>query len=145
MAYQTNELTFELPQGLKDKSMNIFTLHDDGPSEFSMVISRVPLHEGQTLADYTALQVQEMQKKMPAFSLLAQSQRQVAGEPAAFVEFVWRAEAGIMHQRQVSFAPPGRGLVVLITGTCKNRFSPEWEQAFQSVINSMKLQEPVTV
>jgi len=143
MTYRTNELTIELPQGLKDKSMNIFTLHDDGPSEFSLVISRVPLHEGQTLADYTALQVQEMQKKMPAFSLVAQSQTQVAAEQAEFLEFVWRGEAGIMHQRQFSFVPPGRGLVVLITGTCKNRFSPEWEQAFQSVIDSIKLQESV--
>ena len=145
MTYRTNELDFELPQGLKDKSMNIFTLHDDGPSEFSMVISRVPLREGQTLADYTALQVQEMQKKMPAFSLLRQSQTQVDGEPAAFLEFAWRAEAGIMHQRQVSFAPKERGLVVMITGTCQNRFSPEWEQAFESAINSIKLQEPVRV
>jgi len=143
MTYRTNELEFELPSGLKDKSMNIFTLHDDGPSEFSMVISRVPLHEGQTVADYTKLQVQEMQKKMPGFSLLSQSEKTVGGETGAFLEFLWRADGGIMHQRQVSLAPPGRKLVMIITGTCQNRFSPKWEQAFESVINSINLQEPV--
>jgi hypothetical protein len=139
MTYSTNELSFDLPSGLKDRSINIFSLKDEGPSEFSLVISRVPLHEGQTVADYTSLQLKEMQAKMPAFVLLERSAKQVSGEAAEFVEFTWKAEAGTMHQRQVSFATPGRGLVLVFTGTCMERFTPEWAKAFDAAVASVKI------
>ena len=139
MTYRTNEFLFDLPQGLKDKTVNIFSATDNGPSPFSLVVSRVPLLEGQTVADYARLQVQEMQAKMPSFTLLEQSDKKVDGEPAMFLEFVWKTESGAMHQRQILFAIPGRKLVVMFTGTCPEPFPPEWEKAFEAAAASVKI------
>ena len=141
MTYRTNEMTFDLPQGLKDKSLNVFALTDEGPSEFSFVISRVPIHQDQTLADYTSLLIAEMQTKMPSFALLNRSERKVAGEPATYLEFVWKAEDGMMHQRQVIFAPPGRDIALLFTGTCPGRFTSTHAEAFEAAVDSVKLEK----
>jgi hypothetical protein len=142
MIYHTNELAIELPEGLRDKSLNIFTLTDEGPSEFSFVISRVPLHAGKSLADCVSSLVDEMKEKMPSFALLNRSDdKKVAGEPATHLEFVWKAQNGVMHQRQVAFAAPGGGMVVILTGTCQDKFTPQWAQAYEVAVNSVRLEK----
>ncbi len=36
--YHANSATFALPDRLRDKSVHMFTLNDEGPSDFTMVI-----------------------------------------------------------------------------------------------------------
>ena len=140
MIYQTNELTFNLPDGLLDRTVNIFALSDDGPGEFGLVVSRVPLKGGQTLRSYAVTQVAEMRNRMPAFVLIHELEGTVRGQPAMSLEFTWKSEAVTLHQRQVSFvvAATGGPVVMMITGTCRDRFSPKWTQAFEAAIESVQ-------
>jgi len=48
-AYHTNELSFDLPEAIKDKTHHIFSLTDAGPSPFNLVISRHPIGDEETL------------------------------------------------------------------------------------------------
>jgi hypothetical protein len=141
MIYRTNEFTFELPAGLKDKSVNIFSLTDDGPSEFGIVITRVPLNSNESLENYTSRQVAELKAKLPGFRCDTEAGTQVQGNPAIFLEFAWRTDAGFIHQRQVSWVMDtvGQLVVLTLTGTCRDKYSPEWSQVFQSVIDSIQI------
>jgi hypothetical protein len=50
--HHTHELSFELPDGLEDRTHHIFTLRDDGPSELTVTLSRQPISESETFATY---------------------------------------------------------------------------------------------
>jgi len=140
MTYRTNELTFNLPDGLLDRTVNIFSLTDEGPSEFGLVVTRVPLKAGQSLHSYAATQVAEMRTRMPQFVLIHEIEGVVRGQPAMLLEFTWRSESMTLHQRQVSFRMNALGgpVVVMMTGTCRDRFSPKWNKAFEAAVESVQ-------
>ena len=50
--YHANHATFELPAQLKDKTMHMFTLRDDGPSEFNVVVSHADVKPEERLDQF---------------------------------------------------------------------------------------------
>jgi hypothetical protein len=145
--YHANHATFELPAQLKDRTMHMFTLRDDGPSEFNVVISHADVKPEERLEEFGDRLAMELTRALPRFQLKAMTERKVDGTPALELVYSWRNEAGTMHQRQVitlvAGVKPGTREALLIAATCLSAFSDEWNDAFDAIVDSIKLRRPL--
>lgn len=145
--YHANHATFELPAQLKDKTMHMFTLRDDGPSEFNVVVSHADVKPEESLDQFGDRLVKELTRALPRFQLKAMTDRSVDGAPALELAYSWRNEAGFMHQRQVitlvAGSKPGTIEAMLMAATCLREFSDEWNAAFDAIVDSIKLRRPL--
>jgi len=141
--YRTNAATFELPTKLKDKTMHIFALTDDGPSEFSMVISHAELHPDEELEDFSERLVAELGRALPKFDMKRRSEQMLDGAAAIELSYSWRNDGHFMHQRQVIAilpALPGASRrAMLIAATCMKPFNEEWNATFDAILSSLKI------
>jgi len=149
MQYHTNSATFELPAQLKDKSMHMFVIRDDGPSEFSVVMSQADIEPEETLAGFGQRLLAEMGRALPRFQLRGMKDTQVGGSPAIELAYNWRKESSFMHQRQavvlVEGGAPGSRQAMMVTATCLAAFSDEWNAAFDIILSSMTLRKPLSL
>jgi hypothetical protein len=145
--YHANHATFELPAQLKDKTMHMFTLRDDGPSEFNVVVSHADVKPEEKLDQFGDRLAQELTRALPRFQLKSMTERSVDGAPALELAYSWRNEAGFMHQRQVitlvQGSKPGTIEAMLMAATCLREFSDEWNAAFDAIVDSIKLRRPL--
>jgi len=137
--FHANEFVLNLPEQLKDRSVNVFSLTDEGPSEFSVVIARDKLKSGETLAGYVERQLQLLGQRAPLFRLHHEKQLVVDKQPAIEADYSWMTQEGKMHQRQVAFLTAPSGTVLLFTATCKEQIGPKWEAAFNEILASLRL------
>ncbi|CUI07028.1 DcrB-related protein [Massilia antarctica] len=147
MLYHANDLIFELPARLKDKTMHMFTLSDDGASEFSMVVSHAETQPGEALEEFGARLIQEMMRALPKFQLRHNLDAVLDNAAALDLAYSWRRDGIFMHQRQVIALTqgdsPGSTRAILIAATCLSAFSDEWSAAFDRVLASVKLRRPL--
>ena len=145
--YHANHATFELPAQLKDKTMHMFTLRDDGPSEFNVVVSHADVKPEEHLDQFGDRLVKELTRALPRFQLKTMTDRSVDGAPALELAYSWRNEAGYMHQRQVitlvGGSKPGTIEAMLMAATCLREFSDEWNAAFDAIVDSIRLRRPL--
>jgi hypothetical protein len=144
-AYYANELVFECPSELKDKTHHIFALSDDGPSVFNVVISRNSIAIEETLQTYGARLIKELQSALPQFRLLGRDETVVAGERALRLEFRWVMQGTPMRQTQISFFHTleyDRRQVIQIAGTVTDGLAEPWDQVFENIIASIRLRTP---
>ena len=146
--YHTNSATFELPGQLKDKTMHMFTLSDDGPSDFSMVISHADTQPGEQLQDFGTRLMTELGRALPRFQLRSMTERMVDGASAIELAYSWRNDGNFMHQRQlitlVEGPVEGSVQAVLIAATCLKPFTDEWNATFDHMLDSVKLRRPLS-
>lgn len=149
MQYHINSATFELPAQLKDKSMHMFVMRDDGPSEFSVVMSHADIEREESLADFGDRLHKELARALPRFQLRGLRDCLVGASPAIELAYSWRKESNFMHQRQavvlVQGATPGSRQALLIAATCLNAFTDEWNSAFENLLASITLRNPLSV
>lgn len=147
LLYHANHATFELPAQLKDKTMHMFTLRDDGPSEFNVVVSQADVKPQEQLDQFGDRLIKELTRALPRFQLKAMTERTVDGAPALELAYSWRNEAGFMHQRQVitlvQGSKPGTIEAMLIAATCLREFSDDWNAAFDAIVASIQLRRPL--
>ena len=145
--YHANSATFNLPDRLKDKSVHMFTLSDDGPSDFSMVISHADTQPGEQLEDFGGRLVAELTRALPRFQLRAMTKRLLGESPAVELAYSWRKDSNFMHQRQVISLTGGplEGSVqaIMIAATCLQPFTDEWNTMFDEVLDSFQLRRPL--
>lgn len=135
--FHANEFVLNLPDQFKDKSVNIFALSDEGPSEFGVVIARDKLASGESLVEYVERQVRILGMRASLFRLLHQNQTLVDKYPALELDYTWLSEGGTMHQRQVTVALKS-SLLISFTATCKDRISPKWDAAFREMMATLR-------
>ncbi|WP_223164901.1 DcrB-related protein [Massilia mucilaginosa] len=143
MPYHTNHATFELPAQLKDKTMHMFTLADEGPSEFSVVMSHADAQGDDSLVNFADRLVAELGNSLPDFRLLNRVERTLDETPAIELAYRWRSAGHLMHQRQVITMLPrteaGDVKAMLIAATCLTQFTDEWNATFDGMLASVKL------
>lgn len=138
--FHTNEFVCSLPPELKDRTLNVFALRDDGPSEFNIVVSRDELDASETIESYISRQLRLLSERVAGVTIVAQARTTIDGEPAILVDFTWSAPEGKMHQRQVTVKVPGEGAprVVVFTGTTREALSPKWEAMMNAVLSDVR-------
>ncbi|MFP5393111.1 MAG: DcrB-related protein, partial [Gammaproteobacteria bacterium] len=80
--YNLNEASFDLHPRMKDRTVNQFILNDDGPSDFSFVISRAEDFVETTIEAFAYRLATELRKALPKFELLGQRDLEVGGSAA---------------------------------------------------------------
>jgi len=145
--YDAHHATFSLPSQLRDRTMHMFVLKDDGPSDFSFVVSHADTQGEEDLAEFSDRLIKEMSRALPKFLLRSMQERQLDGSPAIELTYSWRNNGIFMHQRQVVVLVqgniPGSKQAMLMAGTCPNGFSEEWLEAFDKILSSVKLRRPL--
>ena len=145
--HHADHASFELPARLKDKTMHMFTLKDDGPSEFSVVMSHADTQAEEKLEDFSDRLLKELTRALPKFQLRGLKETTLDGAPAIELAYSWRNDGNFMHQRQaitiVQGARPGTTQALMIAATCLAPFSEEWNGAFDALLASVKLRRPL--
>lgn len=142
--YYTNEFIFELPEILKDKTNHIFSITDDGPSPFNLVISRNPIDKEQTLQTYGLRLRSELEKALPNFQLSKEGVMIIAGNQTWGLDYRWLNQGQWLHQRQISFfheANPNQRQIIQITGTAVGQFTEQWVEVFSGILGSIRLRQ----
>ncbi|MDM5176221.1 DcrB-related protein [Massilia sp. DJPM01] len=145
--YNLNEASFDLHPSLKDRTVNQFIINDDGPSDFSFVISRAEDFTETTVDAFALRLASELRKALPKFELLGKRDLTVDGSAAVELHYTWRNGDSELHQRQVAVFVQAASAVsskaLLLTGTSHGAFKDEWNTAFETMLGSMHLHAPV--
>ncbi|MEC4723842.1 DUF1795 domain-containing protein [Noviherbaspirillum sp. CPCC 100848] len=145
MQYQTNEATFTLPEGLRDKTVHMFVLNDDGPNDFSIVISRSHVPDTETLDEYVQRLKEELSTALPKFQVLDSAECQYDGYPAMELRYRWSNNGLPMFQHQavalIKSSEDQHHMVFMVTATCPKLFSEKWDEAFAGVLSSIRIRD----
>ncbi|ATQ76754.1 hypothetical protein CR152_21235 [Massilia violaceinigra] len=145
--YNLDEASFDLHPDLKDRTVNQFIINDNGPSDFSFVISRAENFAETTVDAFAEHLAGELRKALPKFELVNKRALLVDGSAAVELHYTWRNGDSEMHQRQVAVfvrAASEEGTkALLLTGTSHGAFKDEWNTAFETMLGSMRLHAPV--
>jgi hypothetical protein len=140
--FHANEFLTVLPQGLKDKTINVFSLTDEGPSELGVVIARDILRKGEDLDAYAARQLQAIGQQLPVYRLLKREDITLDGQPAMSMDCTWQGPEGKMFQRQVLLLVKSSGVVLAISATTRgDRFEAKWESMFSEFLTNFRLRQ----
>lgn len=140
--HHIQEASFELPEGLKDRTVHRFPLSDNGPSDFTLTVSHAEGLKETTVAAFAERLLRELAKALPRFELKQQVERMVDGEPAMELDYTWRRDGTFMHQRQVAVLLPDDDpsrRALMLTGTAPKTISEAWHARFDAVIDSTRL------
>ncbi|OJH38154.1 DcrB-related protein [Cystobacter ferrugineus] len=143
--YLTNEVSLQLPDELIDKTINIFSLSDDSPSEFSLVIARDQLQAGERLGNLADKQLRQLSSRLQDFKLLRRDDVMIDHHPALSADYQWHSQNGLLHQRQITLltneqTKNGR-VVITITATFKSTPLPYWEEKFTAILKGLQLRK----
>lgn len=140
------EGTLTLPDIFKDRTMNLFTLSDNGASEFTFVVSRASAKSDEDVKSVALRLVKELEVTVPAFHLESTGMTQVDGYPAAELFYQFRNDGGVIFQKQTVILlrdqPAGQKMVCYI-GTCPGEFSDYYHRQYQEVMQSIKFHQAV--
>jgi hypothetical protein len=138
--YQANDFVVKLPDGFKDKTVHIFSLTDEGPSDVGLVVVRDRMRSGQDLDTFLDLQFEAILRRMPLFRLLRREPFVLDRQPARLTDCVWHPPEGLTFQRQVAVAlKTAPQNVLLASVTCKDALSPKAEAAFNEFLTNFRL------
>jgi len=144
-SYQMNDASIDLPEQFKDGTMHLFTVERNGSNAFTFVVSRADMDESDTVDTFAHKLVQQMRKTLPRFELKNLRAREVDGETAREVDYIWVSQGTPLHQRQtvVMARGPSRKTrrAISFIGTCPNGFTAEWTEEYQKLVTSVKLAE----
>lgn len=138
----TNELIFDLPEPLIDVTHHIFSLTEEGPSEFNLVINHHAIEQDESLQNFGSKLTAEMQKSLPQYQLHASGSMKVADQDALWLIYSWVQHSQKLHQAQANFfldKGHGKRQVIQITATTLGGFSDEWKQTFETFLAGVKL------
>lgn len=125
--------------------MHMFALNNEGPSEFSVVMSHADAQGDDSVLNFGQRLAAELETALPNFRLLATVERVVDDSPAIELVYRWFSEGKMMYQRQVITMLPrteaGDVHAMLIAATCLNPFTDEWNAAFDGMLASVKLRD----
>lgn len=137
--FQANEFSANLPEGLKDKTVNIFSLTDEGPSDLGVVVARERPAQGEQVDDYVERQLKLLQERLPLFRIMSKAAVELDHQPAMQVDYTWQAGETQMFQRQVTVYAPKAEVMLIISATCKGFLDLKWEAMFGELLAELHL------
>lgn len=137
--FHANDFVVSLPDGLKDKTINVFSLTDEGPSEAGIVVVRDRLRPGESLDELLERQMATLVKRMPLFQLLRREEITLDKHPARLTDCTFHPPDGKMFQRQVAVVSRPTQAVLLISVTCKETLTPKAEAMFNELLANFRL------
>lgn len=134
-AYHTDEVSFELPEGYVDHSMNVLRPPAD-VTGFSLVVTRQSL-EGNEVAPFVSEILKGLGAKWPGFKILGQRERKVGPIVGREARVRWAPKGQPIYQHQVYV--PYYGVALIFTASCSFRFATQCESHLNQVLATVKL------
>ena len=144
MNYATNEFSFRLPAELHDRTLNIFSLTDFGPSDFCMVINRAVAPPSATLESQADALIAELHQKLSQFQLLAREPFELVEISAIDIRYSHRMKDKLFLQRSVCFLLPevtAGANWICFTGTFSDKADIAWQQSFEEILYSLEIRK----
>ena len=138
----TNELSFDRPPGLFDRTHHIFTVAEDGPSPFTVVISKTRV-ANELLEEMADRIVVELSRTLDDFALASRGPAVVGGRNGTVLQFEWKQAGETLRQKQVAMiheAADGRFLLQ-ITATATGAATAEQLAMLDTVLASAQFRE----
>jgi hypothetical protein len=136
-AYEIDEATIQLPDEWADQSVNILASSREMPAEFSLVINRDGMEDGEELSDYVARQEKSLRQELPGLSVTRRGDLPIDGRPAVDLELRWTADTGPVRQRQICVAhEPGK--VLTLTATAKEPYYAKYQATLDDIVARMR-------
>lgn len=146
--YHLHEGIFAVPAGWRDQTMNVFRLPGrNGGKEAAIVITRDYETPLESPVEYADAQQEAAKKGFAGFKALGRSEIVLGGQPAAVVDYQWRANGTvILRQRQVYVRHRDVMLTLTLSGVISDFRGLEsaWEEVLASFILIERLDEAVT-
>ncbi|MGF6099507.1 DcrB-related protein [Enterobacter sp. A4] len=143
--YILQEATLALPDVYKDRTMNLFTLSENGASEFTFVVSRASAKHEDKIHDVATRLVRELEITVPDFRLESSQMTSVDGHQAVELFYQFKNDNAVILQKQTVILlgdhPAGQKMVCYI-GTCPGEFSDFYHNQYQAIIRSIKFHKP---
>jgi hypothetical protein len=138
--FHANEYVLNLPDGLRDKSVQIFSLTDEGPSEFSVVVTRERPGPGETVERFVERGVASLLSRLPLFRVLEREVVRIDDQPAIVTEYAWQSPEGKACQRQAVVYTKGPNLMIVVTATYRGDSMPaKWKAMFGELLAGFRL------
>ncbi|MBE3470279.1 DcrB-related protein [Enterobacter cloacae complex sp. P15RS] len=143
--YILQEATLALPDVFKDRTMNLFTLSDNGASEFTFVVSRASAKNEEKVHDAATRLVRELEITVPDFRLESSQMISVDGHAAVELFYQFKNDNSVIFQKQTVILlddHPGGQKMVCYIGTCPGEFSDYYHNQYQEIIRSIRFHKP---
>lgn len=136
--YEVDELSFEVPEGFIDETVNMFIPGSPAMKNASIVVTREPRKDG-TLGQQAASILKTVQAKAPALKVLGHREREVNSVPAYEVRAHTVANQLPMYQRQIYLSWYGT-LLTFIVSTPRGS-SRECDAILEQLATSLRLKK----
>lgn len=139
MRHHTNELSFERPDWLVDRTHHIFGVAVEGPSPFNIVVSHTPI-EDETLDEMADRVIRELGTTLDAFAAGPRQPVTIADRSALIIQFDWTQNGQRLYQRQamvIQEGPAGR-VLHQIAATASGDARQRHVAAFADVIATLR-------
>jgi hypothetical protein len=138
--YEVDELSFEVPDGYTDRSMNMFAppagLAKNNPQ--NLVITREPRTE-ETIGQQAGRLLKELASKVPGTKILGQRDRVVGALPGREARTHGSRNGVPIYQRQFFVGHYGTLLSVIVTSTRAQ--SAKCDAVAEQVLSSLRLRK----
>lgn len=139
--HYTNELIFERPDALTDRTAHIFAAGAAGPSPFTIVITKSAVEAADTLAIMMDRIEEALAASLEDYRRTAREDGEVAGQPAVLLRFQWMQNGNPLYQKQAAFiadTASGRTLIQ-VAATATGEATAEQAASFDRMIATMTL------
>lgn len=115
--YILQEATLALPDVFKDRTMNLFTMSDNGASEFTFVVSCATAKNEDKVHDAATRLTRELEITVPDFRLESSQMTSVNGHPAVELFYQFKNDNSVIFQKQTVILladhPGGQKMVLM--------------------------------
>ena len=130
-------LSVELPAGWNDATMVSFHEPPSGEFTHSLTIAREALAQGLSLEAYTETQLAELGRELSQFEVVRRTRLRFRSGEGPRTETRWRGLDGRLLL-QVQYFIPGRGEVIVVTGTASEETFVQYLPLFDRVAGSVR-------
>jgi hypothetical protein len=136
-------MSFELSKPLEDLTHHLFSLPQEGPSPFSVVISGGSVGRDETLATVAQRLISGMAESLNEYRFHKQTAGTVGGKESLTIEYSWVQNGQRLLQRQIILlhdTPDNQWRLSQITvSTSDEVFAPEHLTMLSQIITTLKL------
>jgi hypothetical protein len=133
--FHTDEMTFEMPDGYHDRTMNTFASRS---GEFVFNVTRDDLQEGESIVSKVnkALKVAS---DWPRFMIIEQKDRTVAGLRGRETRLQWMRDRVLLYQHQVYL--PYYTALLTFTGSAPKRLAAQIDAHLERALKDVKFRK----
>jgi hypothetical protein len=137
--FHANEFIVSIPDALKDRTVNIFSLNEEGPSDVSVVVARERPKSGEGLEEYAERMVSGTLSRMPLFQLRKKEAVPVDGQPGLLLDYTWQLSEGKMYQRLVLVYARAPHMILVISVTSRDADSGRAQAMLGDFLSAFRL------